>query len=143
MREGLKENTSLRLLDLSRNRLGARTAEAFAASLRRNCTLRVLKLGWNVLGTPGTSDVIRSLSERQRAPSQLVELRVEVRPPLPPPPPGMGGGDPIPRTHRRAPSFFASRRSAAQTALLVFRFEPPTLARARAFRTRARRATSL
>ena len=85
-------------------------------------TLGVLKLGWNVLGTPGTSDVIRSLSERGGArPSQLVELRVEVRPPLPPPPPGGAATRSRAPTAER-PSFFASRRSAAQTALLVFRF---------------------
>ena len=69
---------SLRLLDVSRNRLGPRSAEGFAASLRRNPTLRILKLGWNQLGTQGTRAIIRSLSDREGVrPSQIVELRVE------------------------------------------------------------------
>lgn len=45
----LGENTSLLVLDLSRNHLGKSAASRIAVGLERNRNLTTLKLGWNNL----------------------------------------------------------------------------------------------
>lgn len=46
----LAGNTSLSVLDLSRNHLGKSSAVSIAEGLKSNRGLRTLKLGWNTLG---------------------------------------------------------------------------------------------
>ena len=54
-------NRSLRLLDVSRNRLGADAASAWGQALATARYLTTLKMGWNSLGTPGALEVVEAV----------------------------------------------------------------------------------
>ena len=69
-------------VDLARNRLGERTAFAFADVLRNFGALAVLKLGWNPLGVAGGVALIEAVkfgpfSGRRMAPPALRALHIE------------------------------------------------------------------
>ncbi|KAK7249257.1 hypothetical protein SO694_00047042 [Aureococcus anophagefferens] len=75
-------NSTLKILDASRNRLGAFAAGEFAAAVAGCRKLQVLKLGWNPLGTEGALLVVKAVGRapaegRAVSPASLHSLRLE------------------------------------------------------------------
>ena len=75
----LRTNHTLRLLDLSRNRLGPKSAQAWARAIAASRHLSTLKLGWNRMGTKGSLDMIAAVAKaphvgRSIAPLSLIHI---------------------------------------------------------------------
>jgi Ran GTPase-activating protein (RanGAP) involved in mRNA processing and transport len=74
--EALKTNKSLKILNLSRNRIRDQGATALSFALRINDTLESLDVSWNEIGAPGAVSIADTLLVNQT----LLDLNIEVRP---------------------------------------------------------------